>query len=170
MGFKSSLAKGILDLGEDTIFMGDDKFRKFMQTVHEMTELSEATPVHTISSDEEEEVVELNPETDKITDEELPFDTTENFFDDDDVVTDEPGEVETPTQAVPEPSQLLAQGLSFFAGLSKTLASPEKTAELISSITEKDEKTGQTYLKIPVENQEVLTNVLNMVGQLFGKK
>ena len=86
------------------------------------------------------------------------------------MVTDEPGEVKTPTQAVPEPSQLLAQGLSFFAGLSKTLASPEKTAELISSITEKDEKTGQTYLKIPVENQEVLTNVLNMVGQLFGKK
>lgn len=39
LGFKSSLAKGILDLGEDTIFMGDDKFRKFMQTVHEMTEL-----------------------------------------------------------------------------------------------------------------------------------
>ena len=170
LGFKSSLAKGILDLGEDTIFMGDDKFRKFMQTVNEMTEPSEATPVHTISSDEEEEVEELSPKTDKITDAELPFDTTENFFDDDDVVTDEPGEVETPTQTIPEPSHLLAQGLSFFAGLSKTLASPEKTAELISSITEKDEKTGQTYLKIPLENQEVLTNVLNMVGQLFGNK
>jgi hypothetical protein len=52
--------------------------------------------------------------------------------------------------------------------LSKTLASPEKTAALVSSITEKDEKTGQTYLKIPLESQEALTNVLSLVGNLFG--
>ena len=169
LGFKSSLAKGILDLGEDTIFMGDDKFRKFMQTVNEMTEPSEATPAHTISAGEEEEAAELNPKTDEIGDTDEPVDTTESFFDDE-AETYEPDVAEEPVQVVPEPSQLLAQGLSFFAGLSKTLASPEKTAELVSSITEKDEKTGQTYLKIPVENQEVLTNVLNLVGQLFGKK
>lgn len=169
LGFKSSLAKGILDLGEDTIFMGDDKFRKFMQTVNEMTESPEATPAHTISAGEEEEAAELNPKTDEIGDTDEPVDTTESFFDDE-AETYEPDVAEEPVQAVPEPSQLLAQGLSFFAGLSKTLASPEKTAELVSSITEKDEKTGQTYLKIPVENQEVLTNVLNLVGQLFGKK
>lgn len=169
LGFKSSLAKGILDLGEDTIFMGDDKFRKFMQTVNEMTEPSEATPAHTISAGEEEEAAELNPKSDEIEDTEQPLDTTESFFDDD-AENFEPDIAEEPAQVVPEPSQLLAQGLSFFAGLSKTLASPEKTAELVSSITEKDEKTGQTYLKIPVENQEVLTNVLNLVGQLFGKK
>jgi hypothetical protein len=54
--------------------------------------------------------------------------------------------------------------------LSKTLASPEKTAALVSSITEKDEKTGQTYLKIPLESQEALTNVLSLVGNLFGGK
>ena len=169
LGFKSSLAKGILDLGEDTIFMGDDKFRKFMQTVNEMTESPEATPAHTISAGEEEEAAELNPKTDEIGDTDEPVDTTESFFDDE-AETYEPDVAEEPVQVVPEPSQLLAQGLSFFAGLSKTLASPEKTAELVSSITEKDEKTGQTYLKIPVENQEVLTNVLNLVGQLFGKK
>ena len=169
LGFKSSLAKGILDLGEDTIFMGDDKFRKFMQTVNEMTESPEATPAHTISAGEEEEAAELNPKTDEIGDTDEPVDTTESFFDDE-AETYEPDVAEEPVQVVPEPSQLLAQGLSFFAGLSKTLASPEKTAELVSSITEKDEKTGQTYLKIPVENQQVLTNVLSMVGQLFGKK
>ncbi len=169
LGFKSSLAKGILDLGEDTIFMGDDKFRKFMQTVNEMTESPEATPAHTISAGEEEEAAELNPKTDEIGDTDEPVDTTESFFDDE-AETYEPDVAEEPVQAVPEPSRLLAQGLSFFAGLSKTLASPEKTAELVSSITEKDEKTGQTYLKIPVENQQVLTNVLSMVGQLFGKK
>jgi superfamily II DNA/RNA helicase len=168
--FKSSLARGILDLGEDTIFMGDDKFKQFMKTVSDITEVRTADETQPISIEEEKESEELlvkhhaDIEDDNYpVQEQLPFE-------DDDVVeknyetTDKEIEIAEPT-----PSELLAQGFSFFAGLSKTLASPEKTAELVSSIVEKDEKTGQTYLKIPLENQEILTDVLSLVGKLFGK-
>lgn len=170
LGFKSSLAKGILDLGEDSIFMGDDKFKKFMQTVEQISDTSATDEWQTISTDEEKESAEL--QTQPINPNETE-DTTlqeENFFEDDDVAPQTEKVAATEKSSEPAPTELLAQGLSFFAGLSKTLASPEKTAELVSSITEKDKRTGQTYLKIPVESQEIVTNVLSLVGNLFGKK
>jgi len=148
LGFKNSLAKGILDLGEDSIFMGDDKFKKFMQTVNEIADTSTIPDLQSISEEEEHEqvVYQLKPEKKESNDETVA--SEDMLFEDDDVmVSDLETSIETIAKPELEPTQLLAQGLSFFAGLSKTLASPEKTAELVSSITEKDEKTGQTYLK-----------------------
>ncbi|MGC3976966.1 MAG: DEAD/DEAH box helicase [Paludibacteraceae bacterium] len=171
LGFKSSLAKGILDLGEDSIFMSDDKFKQFMQTVNEIADTTNTATQQTITEDEElEQVVSAKPEEkDGLADDNKAGDKLQDhyFEGDDDVETDEPEITEPVKKNETEPAQLLAQGLSFLSGLSKTLASPEKTAELVSSITEKDEKTGQTYLKIPVESQDVLKNVLSLVGQLF---
>jgi hypothetical protein len=39
---------------------------------------------------------------------------------------------------------------------------------LVNSLVEKDQQTGQTYLKIPVQNQEVISNALQVLGALFG--
>lgn len=168
LGFKSSLAKGILDLGEDAIFMGDDKFKKFMQTVEQIADGSATDEFQPISKEEEQEPAELRTRsTEQGETEDIAVAGQAALFEDDDVVEDNIAVAEKSPE--PEPTDLVAQGLSFFAGLSKTLASPEKTAELVSSITEKDEKTGQTYLKIPVESQEIVANVLSLVGNLFGK-
>lgn len=171
LGFKNSLAKGILDLGEDTIFMGDDKFKQFMQTVNEITETSAETPLQSISEQDEAETRDVKLKSNETeTTVEIP-DSIDDIFDEDSIDTNENEEsniAQSPQQI--EPTQLLAQGLSFLSGLSQTLASPEKTAELVASITEKDEKTGQTYLKIPLESQQVLTNVLSLVGQMFKAK
>ena len=172
LGFKSSLAKGILDLGEDTIFMGDDKFKKFMQTVNDITDTSAASESHIITLEEELELDSDShrPENKDVSDTSNASEDT--IFDDDDVLpsVSESEDIEPTLKLELEPTQLLAQGFSFFAGLSKMLASPEETAKLVNSITEKDEKTGNTFLKIPVENQEVVANVLNLVGQLFKTK
>jgi hypothetical protein len=35
------------------------------------------------------------------------------------------------------------------------------------SLVEKDEKTGKTHLKIPVENEETVSNVLKILGNLY---
>lgn len=170
LGFKSSLAKGILDLGEDTIFMGDDKFKKFMQTVDDIIQTSETDELQPISSEEECEPVELQQKQNEQLENEESLTQDDVFVGDDDVIAEESETIVIEKVQEPEPTELLAQGLNFFAGLSKTLASPQKTAELVSSITEKDEKTGQTYLKIPVESQEIIANVLSLVGNLFGNK
>jgi hypothetical protein len=52
-------------------------------------------------------------------------------------------------------------------GLAKTLSTKDGAEQLAHSLVEKDEKTGKTHLKIPVENEETVSNVLNMLGNLF---
>jgi hypothetical protein len=66
-----------------------------------------------------------------------------------------------------EPQDLLAGGLRFLSGLAQTLSSPEATERLVSSIVERDERTGRSYMKIPVDDQQTVVNVVNMLGQLF---
>jgi len=65
------------------------------------------------------------------------------------------------------PQELIQTGVSFFAGLAQTLSSPEKTQELVQSIVATDETTGQTYLKIPVENAAVVENAVKLLGGLL---
>ena len=68
-----------------------------------------------------------------------------------------------------QPKELVEQGISFLSGLAETLKSPEATTALVDSITEKDEKTGETSIKIPVESKETVKNLLNLIGKLFAK-
>jgi superfamily II DNA or RNA helicase len=72
-----------------------------------------------------------------------------------------------PASAPQTPGELIQTGVSFFSGLAQTLSSPEKTRELVQSIVAKDEQTGQTYLKIPVENAAVVENAVKLLGGLL---
>ena len=89
---------------------------------------------------------------------------------DDDVPATEPEEViSQPSVATeaPDPATLLAGGLGFLSGLARTFSSPEATQKLVSSLIEKDHSSGKTYLKIPVENEKIVADALNLFGQLF---
>ena len=68
-----------------------------------------------------------------------------------------------------QPKDLVSQGISFLSGLADVLKSPESTARLVDTLVEKDEKTGQTSIRIPVESKEVVSNVLSLLGKLFAK-
>lgn len=63
---------------------------------------------------------------------------------------------------------LVKKGASFLEGLLGILASPESRQRLISNITETDSITGQTYLKLPINNGSVVENALNMLSGLLG--
>ena len=67
-----------------------------------------------------------------------------------------------------EPKELVNQGISFLSGLAETLKSPEATQQLIDNIVEVDSETGQTNIKIPVASKENVSNVLQLIGKLFG--
>jgi SNF2 family DNA or RNA helicase len=72
-----------------------------------------------------------------------------------------------PTSLSDSPQELVSAGISFLSGLGETLASREKTEALVASITETDVQTGQTYLKIPVQDQAVVQNAIQLIGNLF---
>ncbi len=160
--FKSAIAEGILDNGEDSIFAGDDKFTKFMQSIEEMT-LDTQTETTNFDNQEKEEI-------------------SESFVDESgEIITSPPmdellevAEKEMPHEAgiaseLPKPVDLIQNGVTFLSQFMATLNNPEAARELTNSITERDEKTGQTYLKIPIQNSEVVENALSFLSKLFKK-
>ena len=77
---------------------------------------------------------------------------------------------EVPAEGMTAPEhgpELMASGIKFFGQLAQTLRSEDSTEQLVQSITEQDEKTGQTYLKIPVENKQTVEDAITMLSTLF---
>ncbi|MDR1004552.1 MAG: DEAD/DEAH box helicase [Prevotellaceae bacterium] len=164
LNFKSSLFEGILDNGEDTIFLEDSKLEKIMESIRVLTE-DKGTTVSpdTVSpaDDKEEETVNTPAEM---------LETINPLLEEEPAVPDAP--VAEPTYiatAEPDPSQLLQQGFSFLNGLARTLSSPEATRKLVDSLVEEDKATGQTTLRIPVPDKESVSGVLTLIGRLFSK-
>lgn len=48
-----------------------------------------------------------------------------------------------------------------------TLSDQQAVKNLAETITEKDEKTGQTWLKLPVENKQMVENALHLLAGFF---
>ena len=172
--FKTSMFEGVLDDGEDSVFVDDNKFGKIMETVggivDEMEEQQDSLKA-TAAASEAVTVTEEEEEQPKATlDEEEPKGEEAASPDDSAVSkeallprTEDGGNRSRPAQ----PKELVAQGISFLSGLAETLKSPEATAQLVDSIVEKDEQTGRTSIKIPVEDKETVSNLLQLIGKLF---
>lgn len=145
--FKTSMFEGVLDDGEDSVFITDDKFSKMMETVSGMVEEDEETEKarNKHKSNENKEEVSIQQQTN----------SSSNG--------------ESVSNRSSQPKDLVAQGISFLSGLAETLKSPEATAQLVDSIVEKNEQTGETSIKIPVESKETVSNLLNLIGKLFAK-
>lgn len=168
LNFKSSLFEGILDNGEDSIFLEDSKFDKMMSTIEIVTAADESVEgkANTVYVDDREEEAEKMVEpTATPTEEGSDEKQTAEPFEDPAEELEEP--MPATTKQAEDPQQLLQQGLSFFTGLARTLSSPEATAKLVNSLVEEDKETGQTSLRIPVPNKESVSELLNMVGKLF---
>jgi SNF2 family DNA or RNA helicase len=155
--FKTSIAAGILDNGEDSIFLGDDRFKQFMQSVESITQ---EIPQENSSFDTEERE-EIAPAAGK---DSLAIPLPE----------DEPVQQLSSPKAVQQngatnasPASLIQTGISFFTQLINTLHDPQAVKQLAETITEKDDKTGQTYLKLPVENEKVVEKGLQLLAGLL---
>ena len=211
--FKASMAAGVLDNGEENIFLGEDRFKEFMNSVENLTQRIDAeaevdaiSPVEDTEEligagkVEEQPVPEFEDNTELLEEEsatplaespqkeEPKRSSSSNTSKESSPETspspqrqsaggggggnggNTPGNGASAGELAPpsSPQALVSMGVNFLSGLSQTLASPEKTAELVNSLVQKDEATGQTFLKIPVQNQEVVSNALQVLGALFG--
>ena len=63
-----------------------------------------------------------------------------------------------------QPKELVEQGVSFLSGLAQTLKSPEATAALVDSITEKNEKKR---ILIDIYQQNI--GIFNKIAILFAQ-
>jgi superfamily II DNA/RNA helicase len=161
--FKGAMAEGVLDGGEDTIFMGDDRFKQFMSSVENLTDApqEENTIIDVIEEHEIEEQEFVNAFDSSST--EIP-ENNATFFGDDDVNEEE---ISTNTPTVNQNDALIQSGVQFFTQLAQTLKSPEETKILIEHLVQRDD-SGKLYLKIPIENEEVVAEALQSLGAIFG--
>lgn len=162
LNFKTSMFEGVLDNGDDSIFLEDSKFDKIIDSIKIMTDTAEVSENTRAGSDidpnDSEEKIEETKET------EIALENSDAK----DMIAEE---VETSSQTENEhPEQLVQQGISFFTGLAKTLSSPEATRKLVDSLVEEDKETGQTSLRIPVADKESVTNILTLFGKLLTNK
>ncbi|MCL2651033.1 MAG: hypothetical protein FWD60_08435, partial [Candidatus Azobacteroides sp.] len=166
--FKTSLAQGILDNGESAIFLSDSKFNAFMKDVEQITVIDADTKDVVVISNEEENL-EVKALAEKTSFEPIiPGDDDFEPLNNETPSMPDESQPETPKEIpADDASELLAKGFSFLGGLAKTLSTKEGAEQLAHSLIEKDETTGKTHLKIPVESEETVSNVLNMLGNLF---
>lgn len=151
--------------------MNDRKFKDFMEELERVKNVQ--VPEHAVaepSSDEDLEKASASEPTEKMEPAEAALDA---WWEDE---TPEPEPALQPGNATRsgQPSSssgagLLSEGLSFLGRLSQTLSDERATQQLVDEIVEKDEKTGQSYLKIPVEDSDVVKNAAKLLGGLLSK-
>ncbi len=193
--FKASLFAGVLDNGQDSIFVSDSKFNELMKDIQSTMDDSDNSNTLMVTTDEMEPTANAPAETfttiddDHDSEGDILLDENDQSSDNREQVGEklgtassvaslhhQEGEDDTQTykkgtnsgtHSQPSPKELVAEGVSFLTGLSKTLESPEATRELVNSLVEVDQETGQTNLRIPVPDKESVVQVLSVLGKLF---
>lgn len=189
--FKASLFAGVLDNGQDTIFASENKFDELMKDIQATVEETGKTACQPVTADEVESQVEKPADALHVCEEEdlNKFASPQEEIQATDQITEKEPQAtteassQTSGDALPvtkqkegegrssrprrSPQQLVAEGVSFFTGLTKTLESPDATRELVDSIVEVDKETGETNLRIPVPDKESVMQVLGALGKLF---
>jgi superfamily II DNA/RNA helicase len=150
LGFKSAMFSGVLDGGKEEIFLGKTRLKRFMETVEKATgDIPERMPTQS------------EPVTD--------------------------GEKRKPSRArraKPEPAEaaappqdqlwtdVMTAGARFLENLTSALSGGQggepaaggQSPGLPSSLLARDEETGQSYLKLPVPEPEVMQKVVDAVS------
>ncbi len=139
LSFKRSLFAGVLDAGKDNIFLGKSRLKKFMESVETVTG----------------EIPETDHET-PTAEPEIPV------------------EAKTAPEPSPEPvaepwQELLSTGAAFLQALGRNTARGQKSGRPdLTTLLERDEKTGKSYLKIPLPDKEVIQSTLPAINSLLG--
>lgn len=178
--FKTDLFNGVLNGGEDNVFLEDGKLEKMVRDFGFVTEeeaedasgfeegvAAEAAVVEAgemeVLVDGKEAMTTGGIENARIADE----GPTPSVVEMDEV--EKPVEREQTADAEMNPEELLSQGVAFFGGLVKTLSNPESVQRLADTLVKEDPATGQTSIQIPVPGKEPVVQLLKMLGKLLEK-
>lgn len=194
--FKSDLAAGILDGGQDAVFFDNNKFSKIVDivdTVISESDDEEDTPETTDSEDTS--TVDNAPETTG-PENSNPTKKTDGFDSDsnDRVTTDsesvqglsplssEPAstkdtELQNPhsssdkTPDTPhtkdEVRDFIAGGMNFLGTLANMLKQPEGAKNLADALVKEDPTTGKSTLNIPVSDKNTIVNLFTSIATLL---
>ncbi|MBI5417437.1 DEAD/DEAH box helicase [Candidatus Poribacteria bacterium] len=154
--FKKSLFSGALDSdGEDIVMVGESQLKKFMQSVETVAEnLEKSDP-----SKEEQEQIELEQDNKLIDEKEKNIEKSDEKKSYEKIYKD---------KTLETLNNFLTTGAQLLMNLSKIISEPDIPLEKhLSNIIDRDEKTGKSYLKIPLPETENLKNIFSNFGELI---
>ncbi len=160
--FKSNLAAGILDRGEDSVLMEGKKFEQIIDIIEPIIDNETDTETIAVVADTEPA---RNPDTS------VSSVMADNS--DDDAAGGKASAAphhsqdDASKQAVHTPDSVVASGVSFFAGLAEMLSTPEKTVQLVNTIVKHDSATGQTSINIPVPDKSTVQAIFTGLAKLL---
>lgn len=141
--FKKSLFAGVLDGGEKEVFLGGSRLSKFIETVEKATDAIPQATYDDVSQPESEQPV-------------LPGRSRRREL-------SEPRATEA---AAADPwAGLVQTGLSFLQGLQATVQ--PGAGKPANSFIARDDKTGASYLKLPMPKPEMMPQVMQALGTLL---
>src|SRR3989337_3136664 len=161
LSFKKSVFAGVLDNGENIVFMGEGKLKQFMNSVAKVVEpteqsqepLSVETPASAQPTEGDENPpisqIPLNP----------PFSKGEIRF--------PPLEKGGEGGFEPDLTDLFKTGISFLEKISHAISEGDSLQPVISSFIEKDKDTGKSFLKRPVPDEDTISKALSTFGKLL---
>ena len=143
LAFKKSMFAGVLDAGQDEVFMGGTRLKKFMESVEKAT--------GSIPASMPQQPEHVPAERSK-TVEEMP----------------DPRPSSHAPKPITEPgwSDLLTAGASFLEKLSQTFGAggPHASGGLPSSLVARDNATGQSYLKLPLPDEGTMRKIVDLLS------
>ena len=167
--FKTAMFEGVLDGGDDRVFVGDkSRFEQMMESLSETFNEESAKPESEPETIEAEEQESTAMESQPIQDSDI---LDGQISKEESVISSKTGEKSIGTSSpkpANTPEELVTQGISFLSGLAQTLQSAEATERLVNTLVETDEQTGECTLRIPVHDKQTVTSLLNLVGKLLG--
>ena len=179
LDFKTGLAEGILDNGEDAIFLEQKKFDKIVETIESAVAPDDTRLPVVINEDEDEDkALILNdgniPDKPASTEPEQEFDDADAGVETDD---------ETPKQnpyssgeSDSGDSHAVARGRegSGHAGAApgdeadaRQIMAQGVAAKLADALVEVDPATGKSSLRIPVADKSIVANLFSALGSLL---
>lgn len=167
--FKKNLFAGVLDGGEKNVFLGGSKLKKFMETVDKITGHMPAPVAEeaTESAQTSHASVSVYQETPAPEPSSLP--TARDSYGRNGHQQQQPATLVSSEHSL---ASVLQQGLSIMQQLasdSQPLSDEEGTTRAYSKgiRVDRDEYTGQSYLRLPVPDPEVLSNAWQAIGKLL---
>jgi superfamily II DNA or RNA helicase len=163
--FKKSLFTGVLDGGAKDVFLGGSRLNKFMETVEKATA---AIPEAMLEVPEEPRGFEGDgaPEVDRTRRGRKPARQEAQA----EVPESETGPTESASQPAPAADPwtgLLQVGMALLQQFAANPPTGAGSGGPATSLLSRDERTGETYLKLPVPKPEVLDQALRAVGALL---
>jgi superfamily II DNA/RNA helicase len=159
--FKKGVAAGILDAGDNNIFMGESKFKMFMKSVETITAGLPAAQPETIN-EAQERTIEKEMSV-------APTNSIEpELIEEEEQTGNEKLSADSAIAATSTiEDDVLQKATGFMESLIQVLSDPAGAQRLAARLTETDE-SGKTYLKIPVSNTMVVENALKLFSGLLG--